>query len=262
MVTTREDPDVVMIRKHYAVLPEHVSFTGVFLQIAALAAVCWAMYQPLAAPLRLATVYLHEAGHAFAALATGGSVHALQVTPDEGGVVKSEGGMRVLISAAGYLFSALMGVACLAGSRRQSSGGPACLAVIGVAMAGGVAFAMDRGTQQCAFLLAAAALATGFLCWSRLTWPLGSLLLRFVGTFWCLYTAFDVYYDVWGSPPAGMFPAENDAVSMHHEVGVPPIVIAGFGILLILLMTLAAAIWSVLLNPLRVQVRGSAAGLR
>jgi Peptidase M50B-like len=61
-------------------------------------------------PLKLLVVFFHEASHALAAVATGGSVQELVIVKAEGGHVVSRGGNRFLILSAGYLGSLLCGV--------------------------------------------------------------------------------------------------------------------------------------------------------
>lgn len=249
---TSVDPDVMLIDRHYHVPTEHVDFGKMMLQLLLVMAALYAMTEPVTAPLRLVTTYLHEMGHALAALATGGSVQSVLVAVDEGGSAVSEGGITALVLAAGYTFSGLMGALTLAGSGRPSWAGPACIAVIGVSLLGGVAFALDRSTQQLAFVLAAGALAVGFLCWGRLTWPLGTLALRTAGTYWCLHTMFDLYADVWGAPAA---PGPSDAVALAQLTGLPAQVSAVLGLLILGALTACAAVWSVLITPPRIQVR-------
>jgi len=62
-------------------------------------------------PFKLVVVALHEFGHASATWLTCGSVEAMEVHADEGGVTKSRGGNRFIILSSGYLGSALWGMA-------------------------------------------------------------------------------------------------------------------------------------------------------
>ncbi len=65
-------------------------------------------------PLRCFVVLVHETGHALAALLTGASIDHLVVRPDESGEVLYRGGWPVIISAAGYVGSSLLGSILLA----------------------------------------------------------------------------------------------------------------------------------------------------
>ncbi|MEO0598128.1 MAG: M50 family metallopeptidase [Chloroflexota bacterium] len=60
-------------------------------------------------PLALFTTYVHEAGHAVAALLTGGEVVAFAVNFDGSGYITRRGGWDWLIGPAGYLGAALFG---------------------------------------------------------------------------------------------------------------------------------------------------------
>lgn len=70
-------------------------------------------------PLRMFVVFLHELSHGLAAIATGGSIHSIELTSDEGGLANTRGGSSFLILNAGYLGSLLWGVALLLLSVRQ-----------------------------------------------------------------------------------------------------------------------------------------------
>ena len=71
-------------------------------------------HTPVLFPLRCFVVLVHETGHALAALLTGASVSHLVVRPDESGEVMYSGGWPVIISAAGYVGSSLLGAVLLA----------------------------------------------------------------------------------------------------------------------------------------------------
>ena len=72
--------------------------------------------QYLLYPLRLFVTFVHESGHAFAALIAGGGVVSLAVSPDTSGLTKSVGGSFLTIwffSSAGYLGTTLFGALLL-----------------------------------------------------------------------------------------------------------------------------------------------------
>lgn len=60
-------------------------------------------------PINLFVTYLHEFGHAFGALISGGDVVSLQVNEDGSGVTTTRGGSRKLIIMGGYIGSAIFG---------------------------------------------------------------------------------------------------------------------------------------------------------
>ncbi len=60
-------------------------------------------------PVRLFVTFVHEAGHALAALLSGGQVLGFEVSPDGSGMATTAGGSKSLILPAGYLGAALFG---------------------------------------------------------------------------------------------------------------------------------------------------------
>eukprot|EP01084_Bolivina_argentea_P087442 157935_1 len=60
-------------------------------------------------PFKLITVFLHELGHATAALITCGKVHSIRVDENEGGLTETQGGWMCCILPAGYLGSSFWG---------------------------------------------------------------------------------------------------------------------------------------------------------
>ncbi|MEP7292584.1 MAG: M50 family metallopeptidase [Chloroflexota bacterium] len=62
-------------------------------------------------PVRLFVTFVHESGHALAALISGGHVGSLTVFANGAGVTLTAGGSRALILPAGYLGAALFGAA-------------------------------------------------------------------------------------------------------------------------------------------------------
>ncbi len=69
-------------------------------------------------PIALFSTFIHEAGHALAALFSFGDVHHLQVNADTSGVTYTSGGSRFLISSAGYLGTTLYGVLLLLSTQK------------------------------------------------------------------------------------------------------------------------------------------------
>ncbi|NOT60004.1 MAG: M50 family metallopeptidase [Acidobacteria bacterium] len=64
-------------------------------------------------PFRLFVTFIHEGGHALAAVLTGGSVRELRIHLDASGETYSLGGIPLLIASAGYLMSAIYGASLL-----------------------------------------------------------------------------------------------------------------------------------------------------
>ncbi len=77
---------------------------------------------PFVYPFRLFVVFLHEISHGLAAVATGGAIVSIAISPDEGGVCLTRGGWPFLVLNAGYLGSLLFGALfLLLGARRRSA---------------------------------------------------------------------------------------------------------------------------------------------
>lgn len=70
-------------------------------------------------PVRLFVTYIHEIGHALAALATFGGVNRVALDWNGSGVTFTQGGWGFLISSAGYLTTTLYGSALLLFLRRE-----------------------------------------------------------------------------------------------------------------------------------------------
>jgi len=60
-------------------------------------------------PVNLFVTFLHELGHAFFALITGGNVHEVMIQSNGAGHAVTSGGLRLLILMGGYIGSALFG---------------------------------------------------------------------------------------------------------------------------------------------------------
>ena len=90
-------------------------------------------------PLRLFVTFVHESGHALAALIAGGGVVSLAVSPDGSGLTKSVGGSIFTVwffSSAGYLGTTLFGALLLQLGRvkRIQNAGRAMLYACALAM--------------------------------------------------------------------------------------------------------------------------------
>jgi hypothetical protein len=70
-------------------------------------------------PIRLFVTFIHETGHALAALATFGGVNRVKLEWNGSGVTFTQGGWGLLISSAGYLTTTAYGSALLLLLRRQ-----------------------------------------------------------------------------------------------------------------------------------------------
>jgi len=71
----------------------------------------------IAWPVRLFGTFTHELSHGLAAAATGGALQRFVVNPDLSGMAWSAGGIRWIVSSAGYVGSAVFGALLVLASR-------------------------------------------------------------------------------------------------------------------------------------------------
>jgi hypothetical protein len=64
-------------------------------------------------PCNLFVTLVHESSHALAALATGGSVESITISPDTSGLTMTRGGSRIITLCAGYTGATLFGAIIL-----------------------------------------------------------------------------------------------------------------------------------------------------
>ncbi|HXG94487.1 MAG TPA: M50 family metallopeptidase [Blastocatellia bacterium] len=70
-------------------------------------------------PIRLFVTFIHETGHALAALATFGGVNRIAIEWSGSGVTETNGGWGLMISSAGYLATTIYGASLLLLLRRK-----------------------------------------------------------------------------------------------------------------------------------------------
>ncbi|MFY0658935.1 MAG: M50 family metallopeptidase [Shimia sp.] len=142
-------------------------------------------------PLRILTVFLHELSHAVAAIATGGEVLSLSVSPNEGGLVTARGGSPFWITSAGYLGSLLIGAALFVLALR-THWDRTILAVFGVITLSVAAFYV-RDLFALGFTFATGAamlLASRFL-----SMDINDMILRTIGISSMIYAPLDIFDD-------------------------------------------------------------------
>lgn len=89
----------------------------------------------LAYPFRLFGTFVHELSHGLAAIATGGQFQRFSVHADLSGLAWSAGGIRVVVSSAGYIGSAIFGGVLIA---LHARGLPARALLLGMAVVFGL----------------------------------------------------------------------------------------------------------------------------
>ena len=180
------------------------------------AALWYFWYTPVVYPLKIFVVLLHEASHALALVATGGTVDRITLDAGPGGATWGYGGIRFVTLSAGFLGSLALGALLVLGaqSRRLSSRtllaavGGIVLAltaiyvrslfgvVFGIAFGGGLVFASRKLTAQ----------------WS------GSVLMALGLTSVC-YAILDIKSDILDRPEL-----RSDARMLAELTGVPTVV--------------------------------------
>jgi len=144
--------------------------------------------------MKLIAVFVHEMGHAIMCWITGGSVKAIQVKMNEGGVTKYTGGCRCLIIPAGYLGGALFGgllVAC--SGNRIASTTVACYFVAMML----ISLCYAENATMVIVTLVFILITSGFIF---LEWFVFTPLLPFVtlyyGVFIGSFSVYDIYDDL------------------------------------------------------------------
>ena len=199
-----------------------ISLLHMALQIVLTVGIFYFWSTPLIQPIKLMVVLLHEMSHGLMALASGGTVHDIVITPDEGGACRSEGGNALLIAGAGYLGSMFFGGMILRAARGGSSV-PVAYAILTLLVLG-AAVTVLRDSYSRTFALALG----GFFIFIGLIAPsfIGAFGLRLLGTGNCLYAIFDIYSDLvigdTGAITNASSKMQNDAQAFSSLTGVPP----------------------------------------
>ena len=146
------------------------------------------------APLKLIVVALHEWGHATATWMTCGSVEGMEVHSDEGGVTKSRGGNRFIILSAGYLGSALWGMAMVVSSG-DKIGVQIMAGFLGISLL--MTLFLAKNFILVALTIGFELLLAGFWACTLLTSFNGlEYFVLFVGVMSGLFSIYDIYDDL------------------------------------------------------------------
>jgi len=180
---------------------------------------CMVLYlwsSPFAQPLNLMAVLFHEIGHGVMALFTGGKIISIQVGPNEAGSCETDGGSGALIVTAGYLGSMFVGGMLLYLSRTRHFV-PLVFGLLTLILVAAITTVIrDSYSRTFASGLAVFFVLCGFLA----PLAISTLLLRFIGTFTCLYSIKDIYCDVLDDQGVAFF--QNDAVEFSRMTGMEP----------------------------------------
>lgn len=177
-----------------------------------LSAVWLLWWSPVIYPLKLFVVLLHEASHAAMAVATGGTVQRIVVTPDQGGICFCPGGNAFLTLSAGYLGSLAWGalIVVLARARRPAPRNTTTLI-------GGAVLILTALYVRNAFGILFGAVFGAALLSLRAARPsVHVVVLTALGLTSCLYALLDIKSDVLDRPHL-----ESDAHMLATMTGVP-----------------------------------------
>lgn len=195
------------------------SVSHLALQVVLTCLVFYLWSSPLVQPIKLMVVLFHELSHGMMALFTGGKIISILITADEGGACETEGGSEALIVTAGYLGSMFVGGMILYLSRARHFV-PLVFGLLTLILVAAITTVIrDSYSRTFASGLAVAFVLCGFLAPSTI----GILLLRAIGTFTCLYSIFDIYWDVLADQGAAF--NQNDAMAFSQLTGAEPQVV-------------------------------------
>jgi hypothetical protein len=195
---------------------EGISLPGFLSQCFLISVIFYLWSSPLIQPVKIMAVLFHELSHGLMALASGGKVLNIVITADEGGACETEGGMTLLIVSAGYLGSMLFGGLILYLSKNR--GALPVVYTLLTLLLGTAIFTVLHEPYSRTFAMGLA----GSFIFAGLLAPtiLGALFLRILGTVSCLYSLFDIYWDILANNRPG-YTAENDAVAFSSLTGIP-----------------------------------------
>ena len=171
-------------------------------------------------PLKLLVVFLHESGHALAAILTGGSVHSIRIDAHERGVTMTSGGWRLAVLSGGYLGSTILGALILWASWSREFGRYVLRLMAGL-MGIAILFVVgDLFTAGFCVVIGAALLAAGIKAPPKTQRAIGT----FLGVTSCLYAVIDIKDDVLTFSGTASFmggATMSDAQQLAKEFWVP-----------------------------------------
>jgi len=189
-------------------------------------------------PVQMFVVLLHELSHGVVAIATGGTIREIGLSPDQGGFCRCPGGNAFLTLSAGYLGSLAWGALFIEVGR---SGGRTSRVLLGLLGAGILALGLLTVRSGFAILLCLAAGAALVLAAFRLAAGGRELLLTALGLTSCLYAVLDIKSDILDRP--GL---PSDATALARMTGIPALVwgLAWIAVSLVVCAWLLRRAWS------------------
>ena len=168
------------------------SFGLILLQMVLIIVALTQWHQPALQPVKLLVVLVHEISHGLMALATGGTVQAIHITPLESGSCHTTGGNTLLIISAGYLGSMFFGGILLAFSRSHAHAMAIYALMAFLLFAAGITVMEDPYSKKFTFAVGLCSLMIGLIVPGMIS----TFLLRCIGTISSLYTLIDIYNDI------------------------------------------------------------------
>lgn len=189
----------------------------------------WATY-----PVGLFVVFVHECGHAIAAILTGGEVHGMRIDRWLNGATAARGGVALVVLQAGYLASAVFGAGMIVAASRPATARGSLGGLAALTFVCGLAFASPRGATFWFALAAAMALAA-------VAAKAGEALVRgvlvYLAVVSSLYVLVDLRHDF---ARAASGSRVTDATLLADRTGIPAVVwVAAWALVSIALFALA-----------------------
>jgi len=139
-------------------------------------------------PFRLFVTFIHEAGHALAAMASLGGINQILIYANGSGITETIGGSSLLISSAGYLATALAGSGLLLFLRRARNAKIAAIATSMLLLFVTLFFGGNLLTWIAGLLLGGGLMWLGLIARPRLT--------HFVMSFLAIQLLLNAFYDL------------------------------------------------------------------
>ncbi len=177
----------------------------------------WLLWEtPVVYPVKVFVVFLHEISHAMAALATGGWVERIELSPRLGGACYCPGGNAFVTLSAGYLGSLAWGALLLEAGQRAGSRAHRVVQGLG---AGVLLLTLLYVRGVFGFLFGVLFGSGLLLAAPRLSPDANRILLTFLGLTSALYAILDIKADVLDRPHL-----PSDAYMLAEITGVPTLV--------------------------------------
>ena len=207
-------------------------------------------------PVRLFVTFVHEAGHALAALLSGGQVLGFEVSPDGSGMATTAGGSKSLILPAGYLGAALFGALLFLVSSRAPTAARGLSVALGVSF---IVLSVLFARPDAAGNITALVVGVGYgLAMALLGWfapqAINVFLLNTLAILTGLNAVFDLVHLVFNAG-IGNATVTNDAAAFSREIAplLPPSIVALLWAAIAVGM-MGAAMYFGLIKPARSQL--------